>query len=361
LYRTGTLELKSNVRLYLAPGALLQGSPDPEDFPVDPGRRESAGDTSLAPDARFLGRTMTYSRLLLVDRAENVSIAGRGTIDGNGIFLRTHRNAAPNLLRVRQSANVTVGDVLFRNSAAWSLHVLASSSVAFRNVKLVNDRTNLNTDGIDPDMSSDVTIDGSFIYTKDDAICVKATRNTDLSRDVRRISATNNLVSSLDAALKVGTESEAATFSDILFENNSVFDSGRAMSVVVRDGATYDRITFRGVRVGHNVAHLVEQVIGVRDPEARLGSVRDLTFDDVTAPDFARPESNWTWYAQFRPGRPGADVDVDVFEGADDDHAVDGLRIKDVVVNGWRLDGPEIAREVANLTIGPHVRNVGFE
>lgn len=360
VYRTGTLTLGSDVTLYLARGALLQGSADPADYPVDPGRRESAADMSLRPDARFLGRTMTFSRLLLVDRARNVRIAGRGTIDGNGTVLRKRHGAAPNLLRVRESSAIVVEDVLFRNAAAWSLHVVASSDVRFDRVKVINDRTNLNTDGIDPDMSTDVVIDRAFIYTGDDAICVKATGIGDLAGDPARITATNNLVSSVDAALKVGTESAASTFSDIVFENNHVFDTGRAMSVVVRDGATYERLTFRGVRVGPNVDHLVEQVIGVRDPAADLGAIRDLTFDDVTAPSFATPASNWTWFAQFRPGRPEPGAAVDVFEGADETHAVERLTLSGIVVNGEHLRDAATARGVANLTIGPHVRSVTF-
>jgi polygalacturonase len=361
LYRTGTLTLKSNVTLYLAAGALLQGSAEPKDYPIDPGRRESAADPSLPPDVRFLGRTMTFSRLLLVDRAQNVRITGRGTVDGTGTFLRTHHDIAPNLLRVRQSTNVVVEDVLFRNSAAWSLHVLASSGVAIRNVKVINDRANLNTDGIDLDMSSDVTVDRSFIYTKDDAICVKATHNGDLSGDPKRVVVTGSLVSSLDAGLKLGSESEAATFYDIVFEDDYVFDSGRAMSVVVRDGAVCDRVSFRGVRVGPNVDHLIEQVIGVRDPASACGVIHDLTFDDVTAPAFKKPASNWTWYAQYRPARPGPGANVDVFEGADERHAVDGLRLSGFVVNGQHLRDETAARRVANLTIGPHVRNVTFD
>jgi hypothetical protein len=361
VYRTGTLTLRSNVTLYLAPGSLLQGSSDPDDYPIDSGRHETAGDASLPSDVRYLGRTMTFSRLLLVDRAQNVRIAGHGTIDGQGTYLRTHRNIAPNLVRVRESTNVAVEDVLFRNSAAWSLHVLASSGVSFRNVKVINDRATLNTDGIDPDMSSDVTIDRSFIYTKDDAICLKATRNSDLSGNVKRVVVTNNLVSAHDAALKVGTESEAVSFSDIVFENNYVFDSGRAMSVVVRDGATYDRLTFRNVRIGPNVDHLIEQVIGVRDQAAALGVIRHLMFDNVTAPTFRTPASNWTWYAQFRPGRPGPGTTVNVFEGADEMHAVEGLTLKALVINGQHLHDAATAERVANLTIGPHVRDVIFE
>ena len=361
VYRSGTLVLRSNVSLYLAPGALLQGSSDPHDYPIDPGRHESAADASLSPDARYHGRTMTFSRLLLVDRATNVRISGRGTIDGAGRLLRTQHGIAPNLLRVRESTQVSVRDVLFRNAAAWSLHVLASSGVTFENIKVINDRTMLNTDGIDVDMSSDVRIDGSFIYTKDDAICVKATRNSDLSGNPARILATDNLVSARDAALKVGSESEAASFSDIRFERDYVFDSGRAMSIVVRDGATYERVTYRAIEVGPHVDHLIEQVIGVRDPTAALGVIRDLTFDDVSAPSFVRPSSNWTWYAQFRPARPGPGTAMPVFEGADEAHPVEGLTLKHVVVNGQHLHDAAAARRVANLSVGPHVRDVTFE
>ncbi len=355
IFRTGTVTLKSNIQLYLAEGSLLQGSADPSDYPVDAGRRESGSDTTLPPDVRYLGKTMTYSRLLYVEQAENVRIAGRGTIDGEGTFLRKQHEAVPNLLRVRESKNVVVRDVLFRNAAAWSLHVLASDDVTFDNVKVLNDRTNLNTDGIDPDMSTNVTIAHSFVYTKDDAICIKATRNSDLEGNPAQIRVRDNLVSSADAALKLGTESSAGTFTDVAFEKNHVFDSERAMSVVVRDGATYDRITYRDVDVGPHVAHLIEQVIGVREPAAELGVIKNLTFENVQAPAYALPASNWTWYAQFRPSKPAQGSNVHVFEGADEAHAVQALRLKNVVVNGKLLTDREVAASAAKLTLGAFV------
>jgi hypothetical protein len=361
IFRCGSLTLRSNVTLYLSAGALLQGSDDPHDYPIDAGRHETASDERLAPDARYLGRTMTFSRLLLVDRAEHVRIRGRGTIDGAGSALRTRHGAAPNLLRVRESMDVVIEDLLFRNSAAWSLHVLTSRDVAMRNVKVINDRATLNTDGIDVDMSTDVSIERAFIHTKDDAICIKATGNSDLTGDPARITITDGLVSSLDAGLKVGTETAATTISDIVFDDVFVFDSGRAMSVVVRDGAIVERVTFRRIRVGPDVDHLVEQVIGVRDPEAELGAIRDLAFEDVVALAWTPPASNWTWYAQFRPDRPAPGSPVAVFEGADAVHAVDGLAFRKVVVNGRHLTDAAIARDVAGLTIGPHVRNVTFD
>ena len=310
---------------------------------------------------------MTFSRLILVDDAAQVRIRGRGTISGSGRVLRTRHDAVPNLVRVRRSRAVVIEDVLLRDSAAWTLHVLASDDVTVSNVKILNDRDNLNTDGIDPDMSTRVRIDRTFVYTKDDAICVKASRNGELEGDVADIRVTNCVLSSRDAALKVGTELSASVFRDISFENSWIFESGRAMSVVVRDGAMYERVAFRDIFVGPDVDRLVEQVIGVRDPEVTraprarssgLGSIRELSFEDVTAPEYRVPSGGWTWYAQFRPGRPPEGAPVAVFEGADDAHRVEGLRLRNVVVNGRRLTSARDAREAAGLTIGPFVGGV---
>ena len=179
---------------------------------------------------------MTFSRLLLIDGARTcgLPVAARSTAPGPPADPGT----APNLLRVRESTNVAVGDVLFRNSAAWSLHVLASSGVT-RPERQGDQRPDEPQHGRDRP--------GHVIRRDDRSVVHLHEGRRDLregdaqQRPLRECAAvvrTNNLVSSRDAALKVGTESEAVSFSDIVFENNYVFDSGRAMSVVVRDGAT---------------------------------------------------------------------------------------------------------------------------
>jgi hypothetical protein len=361
LFLSGTLRLKSHVTLYLAAGAVLRGSNDPADYPKDPGRHESGSDVSIkAADERYQGQTMTFSRLLLFDGAEDAHLAGRGTLDGDGSFLRRSRNAVPNLIRIRGGRNVTIRDVLLRDAAAWTLHVLAARNVQIENVKILNDRANLNTDGVDIDSSQEVIVRGSFIHTKDDAVCVKATGNSDLLADVEHIEVTGNVLSSIDAAMKVGTESRAARFGRIQFRDNDVFDSDRAMSVVVRDGAAYSDLVFRDLRIGPGVAHLIEQVIGLRSGRVEpLGTISGLLFENVEAPFYERPGSNRTWYAQFRPGDPGAG-DVPVFQGADAAHAVRGLVLRNVVVGGVRLTDRAAAAKVG-LTIGPFVEGVQIE
>jgi polygalacturonase len=70
-YLTGALFLRSHVHLELAPGATLAGSGRPEDFPPIKGRDEG------------VERTVHSSLITGVD-LEDVSVTGRGRLDGQG-------------------------------------------------------------------------------------------------------------------------------------------------------------------------------------------------------------------------------------------------------------------------------------
>lgn len=87
VYRTGTLRIGSNTHLYLADGAIIKGSDNRDDYPTD-GDRPEADHVRNKEHYTDNGEWMTFSRLILVDSAENVSIRGRGIIDGSGAVLR---------------------------------------------------------------------------------------------------------------------------------------------------------------------------------------------------------------------------------------------------------------------------------
>src|ERR1700741_949980 len=69
-YLTGTVELKSHVTLELDAGATILGSENPADYPAT---------KSVWGDPREMMAPLLYA----VD-AENITITGRGTIDGQG-------------------------------------------------------------------------------------------------------------------------------------------------------------------------------------------------------------------------------------------------------------------------------------
>ncbi len=81
VYRTGTLEMYSHVTLYLAPGAVLQASSDPKDFPLPFGpnhQTEEDADFPSGPPGRDYG--YDYA-LLRIHHAKDVTVKGAGILD----------------------------------------------------------------------------------------------------------------------------------------------------------------------------------------------------------------------------------------------------------------------------------------
>ena len=101
---TGTIRLKSNVTLHLDPGAVLVGSPNLADYPP------------LTASYRSYTDTYTEKSLLYAENAENVTIEGSGTIDGQGTAFKGAYKVRPYLARFVACRNVTVKDVTFRDS-----------------------------------------------------------------------------------------------------------------------------------------------------------------------------------------------------------------------------------------------------
>ena len=174
VYRTGTLRIGSNTHVYLADGAIICGSDNRDDYPTDNGLAE-ADHIRNKEHYSDNGERMTFSRLILIE-GENISLLGRGIIDGSGSVLRAQGKPA-NLIRVRNARNVRIEGLLLRDPAAWNTHILHSDDVVIRDVKLINDATVPNTDGFDPDASTGVRIDHCFAYCSDDNVAVKSTNN----------------------------------------------------------------------------------------------------------------------------------------------------------------------------------------
>ena len=70
---SGTIYLKSNVTLYLEAGAILRGSNNLDDFPIIPSKYPS-----------YTGTYVTNKMLIYAEDESNITICGRGIIDGNG-------------------------------------------------------------------------------------------------------------------------------------------------------------------------------------------------------------------------------------------------------------------------------------
>lgn len=248
-YKTGTIQLRSNVNLHLELGATLYGSTDLRDY-----RRMTTTYKSL--------RTHTPTiQLIYADSVQNVVIDGYGTIDGRGsVFPKQSWNdegiTRPHLLRFIQSSDITLRDVTLRNSGCWMQHYLACDRVRIDGIRVVN-RNNYNNDALDLDGCHDVIVRGISADSDDDGITLKSTS----PRLCEDIVIADCVLSSHCNAVKLGTETNGG-FRNIAIRNIVVRPSddqrtqffGRprgisALSLEIVDGGLMENVTVDGMTV----------------------------------------------------------------------------------------------------------------
>lgn len=276
IYHTGTIRIKDNTTVYLAPGALIVASTDPKDFPVDAGRIETGTH----------GPVCSFSRLIIFDHCKNSELIGHGAIDGMGHILRNQHKRHIQLLDITASSNIKVENVVLRNSAEWTVHILGCDNVYIDNLKIFNDFQVSNTDGIDPDGSTNVHISHYYAHCGDDAIAIKTTGNLDILKPARNIEIKDSIVMCRKTSFKVGTETYE-DISDVLFDNCEAVNSSRGMALWQRDGHTISNVAFRNIKLD-----LVEipdegmsgEPIRVDISERHgIGAIKNVTFDRITS------------------------------------------------------------------------------
>lgn len=274
VFVSGTLILKDHVTLYVEAGATLLGSDNLEDYP------------DITPELFYLYTHRFTRYLIYAEKAVNIGVMGRGTIDGRGRafpYARDDDKGRPYIIRFVECENVMVRDITFLDSARWLQHYLACRNVVIDGITVIA-RTRENRDGIDIDSCEDVRIANCYIESGDDAIVLKATAE----RPCRRVTVTNCVVSSDAAALKLGTESNGG-FEDITFSNCVVFDNqGDGIAIEMVDGAALDRVTFSNI-VMRNVRVAIFIRLGNRarpmpdrDPPG-MGTLRNVTVTNIQA------------------------------------------------------------------------------
>jgi len=286
-YLTGTLRIRSHTYLYLAGGAVLQAVQDPKAFPVDPGRTEHGGN----------GRIHSFSRVLLFDRACNAGLLGRGTVDGAGVFLRNEHNKRVQIIDAHACRNLLIEGVVLRNTASWTMHLLASNNVRVADVKIIADWDVGNADGIDPDSCRNVLIERVFCYTGDDSIAIKTTGNSDLLQSSCNILVRDSVVMTRKTGLKIGTET-LADVQNVLFENIDIVHSSRGIGLWVRDGGHVGQVTFRDIRMDlveiPGESRSGQPFLLTLQKRGGVGRLQDVRFVNITcrAPWFSLLESS---------------------------------------------------------------------
>jgi polygalacturonase len=292
-FKSGTIILKDNVELHLENGAYLFASEDYNDFPILP-----------RVEYRSLKDAGGWVSLIFAEGAKNISITGKGTIDGRG---KSRKGRIPGLggdldgrpinILFISCRNISVSDIKLYNSAMWNQHYLDCEDVIVSNIKVYN-HANGNNDGIDIDGCRRFILSNSIIDSDDDGIVLKSTGLA----PCEDIIVSNCIVSSFANAIKCGTESTGG------FKNISISDciirpsqhkgeriikstpSGiTAISLEIVDGGVMDGVSINNILIEGTECPLYVRLANRRRkytdeaPVSPLGKMRNIQISNIIA------------------------------------------------------------------------------
>ena len=242
-YLTATIRMKSNIELRLDAGATIRFSDRFEDYlPFEEIRWEGTVMNTLTP--------LIYAR-----NEENLSITGRGTLDGNGfkwwaydrklsaeirkngklnqltelqeLWVESNKELVvedyykkslerkffrPPFIQFFECNNILIENIKIINSPFWTINPTFCDNITIHGVTINNpskDPKGPNTDGINPSSCSNVRISDCFISVGDDCITIKSGRDGNgrkYGKPCENITITNCIMLSGHGGVVIGSE-----------------------------------------------------------------------------------------------------------------------------------------------------------
>lgn len=287
-YLSGTLELCSNLRLELSPGATLLGSDNPD---------------SYTPDAICVASA--NGSLLHGKELQNITITGGGCIDGQGrafwedrmcnAVVRAPKQRRPHaMVHFFECQSIRLHDLSLLNSPCYSVWLLGCENVNINNLHLDNPKDGPNTDGLDIDCCRNVTISDCHISAGDDCIALKSdTHRLGRRQACENIVVSNSTLSSSTCGIRIGYEGDGP-IRNCTFNNLAIYDTPKALDIisvlpdmnipftVIDEGAIIENIRFSNI-VAENVGRAIFFWLGREREGDFRGAVRDVTVSNMTA------------------------------------------------------------------------------
>ena len=345
-FLVGTLELKSNVTLHLSATGRLLGSGKPGDYSAGKGVPPGNGNVVL----------------LYAVEAENVTIEGPGTIDGQGQLFYTGKgdntgpggNAAegyrerPHLGIFYRCRNVLVRDVFLTRSAYHCVRLLECRYVRLDGVRIHN-RVNLNNDGFHINSNQYVNIVNCNVMCQDDACALFGSN--------KFITVTNCTFSTRWSIFRFGS----GECEEVAISNCVIYDTfGCVIKMRFSAGARIENVSFSNL-VMRNVTGPIS--IGLDSnyrraanaPARAKGVVRNLTFQGIRATVVSEggQYADMPFRNNFRPGETRSCITLN---GVGDEY-LEGITMNDVHVT---YGGGGTAEEAARREI-PKMAGEYFE
>lgn len=223
IWLTGPIQLKSNIDLHAAKGALVIFSPNRQDYPLidtwfegrpeyrcmSPIFGENLENIAITGEGVFDGSGEVWrpvKKFKMTERQWQTLLASGGVLDQKGTtwwpsetardgeaFLAAIRKSGrqpqredyekvrdflrPVLLQLSGCKKILIDGPTFQNSGAWNLHPLMSENITIRNITVRNPWYSQNGDGLDLESCRNVVVYNCKFDVGDDAICLKSGRD----------------------------------------------------------------------------------------------------------------------------------------------------------------------------------------
>ncbi len=278
---TAVLTMKSNVNLHLDKYAVLAGSTKRADY----------------------GPSSQVSALIVANKASNISITGKGMIDGQAEALlkdiyvmlnagtlqdkewknenpwhqvRPEEENRPKIIDFNNCDKVTIRGITLRNALCWVQRYNQCVNLVVDSIE-VESNIFWNNDGIDLVDCKNATITNSFFNCDDDGICFKS---SDRNSSCENILVSNCVVRSSASAVKFGTASWGG-FKNITVKDIFVYDTFRsAVALEAVDGGVMDNITIENIKAVNTGNALVIR-LGHRNKDEVVSSLHNVTIRNM--------------------------------------------------------------------------------
>jgi len=250
-YTSGTLHLRSHVRLLVEAGATLYSSKDKASF--------------------------DQPALFFADGVENITLEGRGTIDGlaeyqwrdtehldwniysNQMLAQKAGvpmtrsfptdNSVGHLVLFLHCRDVRIETLNFLHSPSWTMHLYDCQRVNIDGVYIyTSQRDGVWADGIDPDGCRDVRIANCTIETGDDAIVFYSYTIYGPALPCENITVTNCRLSSSSSAIKF-CDCNWNAIRNVTIDNCVITHSNRGIAFMVFDGGLVENVVLSNLTI----------------------------------------------------------------------------------------------------------------
>jgi polygalacturonase len=274
-FLTGTIQIKTNVNLYLSPGSTISGSTNISDY--------------------------ENGCLIYAEDAYNISITGTGTINGNGKSFwgkSVEQNIGDEemaktlkrpgrMMKFLRCNNMLLEGVTIENSPSWTINPIDCDRVTITGISVltgVYEYHGPNTDGIDPDGCSNVRISDCYLQCGDDCIVLKITNRPGGKKVCRDIVVTNCVMETTQTALKIGSET-FGEFRNITFSNCVIHEAGNGFGIWMNDGGLVDGVVVSNITMD---CTRIKNCQGIyiwshrRTDNTPWGKIRNVIVSDMT-------------------------------------------------------------------------------